>query len=110
MIDREHELPLASQAVALNISRGSIYYEPMPTPATDLAMMRQMDELHLEHPFASSRMLRDLLAADGNLIGRRQCHDIDEENGHRSGLSEAQYFKVGTGAPDLSLSVARTDN
>jgi hypothetical protein len=28
-----------------------------------LALMRRLDELHLEHPFAGSRMLRDLLAA-----------------------------------------------
>jgi putative transposase len=63
MIDRGHKLPLALQAEALNISRGTIYYEPVPTSAEDLALMRRMDELHLEFPFAGSRMLRDLLAA-----------------------------------------------
>lgn len=71
MIDREHELPLTKQAECLNISRGSIYYLPEPVSAEDLALMRRMDELHLEFPFAGSRMLRDLLAADGSKIGRR---------------------------------------
>ena len=28
----------------------------------DLAIMRRIDELHLEYPFAGSRMLRDMLA------------------------------------------------
>jgi len=71
MIDRGHELPIARQAKALNLSRGSVYYLPRPVPASDLALMRRMDELHLEFPFAGSRMLRDLLNAEGITIGRR---------------------------------------
>ena len=95
MIDREHDLPLASQAVVLNISRRSIYYEPAPTPAADLAIMRQMDELHLEHPFAGSRMLRDLLAADGSLIGRRHVTTLMRKMG-----IEAVYRKPNTSKPE----------
>ena len=94
MIDREHDLPLASQASALNISRGSIYYESAPTPAADLAIMRQMDELHLEHPFAGSRMLRDLLVADGSLIGRRHVTTLMRKMG-----IEAVYRKPNTSKP-----------
>ena len=71
MIDREHELSIARQAKALNISRGSVYYLPRPVPPTDLTLMRRMDELHLEFPFAGSRMLRDLLNAEGGAVGRR---------------------------------------
>ena len=70
MIDRFHALPLARQAEELGISRGSLYYQPQPVSATDLALMRRMDELHLEYPFAGSRMLRDLLVADGFTVGR----------------------------------------
>jgi putative transposase len=47
----------------LNISRGSIYYLPRPVSAADLAIMQRIDELHLDYPFAGSRMLRDLLNA-----------------------------------------------
>jgi putative transposase len=71
MINREHELPLTSQASTLKISRRRIYYVPESRSATDLAAMRTIDELHLEFPFAGSRMLRDLLAADGCNVGRR---------------------------------------
>ena len=71
MIDRGHELPIARQAKALNLSRGSVYYLPRPVPASDLALMRRMDKLHLEFPFAGSRMVRDLLNAEGITIGRR---------------------------------------
>ncbi|MBS1164430.1 MAG: putative transposase OrfB [Proteobacteria bacterium] len=70
MIDHTHGLPLGRQAKLLGISRGSIYYLPRAVPAVDLALMRRIDELHLEYPFAGSRMLQGLLLADGHVTGR----------------------------------------
>ena len=70
MIDRTHDLPLTRQARVLSLSRSSLYYQPRPVSAEDLAIMRRIDELHLEHPFAGSRMLRDLLRGEGVQIGR----------------------------------------
>jgi len=70
MIDRKHALPLVRQARELGISRGSVYYLPRPVSPADLAIMRRIDELHLEFPFAGSRMLRDLLRQEGTTIGR----------------------------------------
>ena len=70
MIDRTHALPVTRQARELGISRGSVYYRPRPTSAADLVIMRRLDELHMDFPFAGSRMLRDLLAADGVKVGR----------------------------------------
>lgn len=43
---------------------------PRPVPAPDLAMMRRIDALHMDFPFAGSSMLRDLLAAEGIKVGR----------------------------------------
>lgn len=71
MIDRTHALPVARQAKALNISRGSVYYQPRPVSVQDLALQRRIDELHLEYPFAGARMLRDMLLREGVSIGRR---------------------------------------
>ena len=65
MIDREHNLSITKQAAALNISRGSVYYLSRPGSASDLEVMRRLDRLHLQFPFAGSRMLRGLLAAEG---------------------------------------------
>ena len=67
MIDRAHELPLVRQAELLRLSRSSLYYAPRPVPAAALAIMRRIDALHLDYPFAGSRMLRDLLR--GEAIG-----------------------------------------
>ena len=60
MIDRKQKLSLTRQAKALGISRGSVYYQPRPVSVADLALMRRIDELHLDYPFAGSRMLKGL--------------------------------------------------
>jgi putative transposase len=70
MIDRGHNLPLGRQAELLGLSRSTLYYEPRPVPAAELAIMRRIDALRLDDPFAGSRMLRDLLRGEGVVIGR----------------------------------------
>jgi putative transposase len=69
MIDREHNLPLARQAAVLKLSRSGLYDRPRPVAPTDLAVMRRIDERHLDYPFAGSRMLRGLLRGEGVAIG-----------------------------------------
>jgi putative transposase len=96
MIDREHDLPITRQAEVLRISRGSVYYLPRPVPDADLAMMRHLDQLHLEFPFAGSRMLRGLLAAKGYKIGRRHVKTLMQ----RMGI-EALYRRPRTTKPEL---------
>ena len=83
MIDRGHKLPLSRrQAELLGISRGSsLLRVPCPVPAAELAIMRRIDELHLDYPFAGSRMLRDLLRGEGIAIGRDQVTYDDAADG-----------------------------
>jgi putative transposase len=95
MIDRQHDLPITKQAEVLRISRGSIYYQPRLVPASDLAIMRRLDRLHLEFPFAGSRMLRGLLAAEGCKIGRRHVKTLMR----RMGI-EALYRRPRTTKPE----------
>jgi putative transposase len=95
MIDRRHDLPIIKQAEALSISRGSVYYLPRPVPEADLALMRRIDELHLEFPFAGSRMLRGLLAAEGSKVGRRHVKTLMKRMG-----MEALYRRPRTSKPE----------
>ena len=95
MIDRQHDLPIAKQAEVLGISRGSVYYLPRPVPEADLAIMRRLDRLHLEFPFAGSRMLKGLLAAEGCKIGRRHVKTLMR----RMGI-EALYRRPRTSKPE----------
>ena len=76
MIDRTHRLSVRRQAKALGISRGSVYHLARPTSEADLKLMRRIDGLHLEHPFAGSRMLRDLLRGEGHDVGRRHVSTL----------------------------------
>ena len=95
MIDRKHNLPISKQAEALNISRGSVYYLPRPVAKTELAIMHRLDRPHLEYPFAGSRMLRGLLAAEGCKIGRRHVRTLMR----RMGI-EALYRHPRTTTPE----------
>jgi putative transposase len=94
MIDREHQLPLARQAGLLAISRGTVYYRPQPVALSDLAIMRRLDELHLEYPFMGSRMLRDMLHREGIAVGRRHVATLMKKMG-----LEAVYRRPNTSKP-----------
>ena len=76
MINRAHELPLVRQAERLRLNRSSLYYAPRPMPAAELAVMRRIDALHLDYPFAGSRMLRDLLRGEGVVVGREMVRTM----------------------------------
>ena len=95
MIERAHDLPITKQAAALNIGRGIIYYLPRAVSEADLAIMRRLDRLHLESPFAGSRMLRGLLTAEGCKIGRRHVKTLMK----RMGI-EALYRRPRTTKPE----------
>jgi putative transposase len=94
MIDRNHDLPLVRQAELLRLSRSTLYYEPQSVPAAELAIMRRIDELHLDYPFAGSRMLRDLLRGEGIAIGRELVATMMR----RMGI-EALYRRPNTSKP-----------
>jgi putative transposase len=94
MIDRDHDLPLQRQARLLRLSRSSVYYLPRPVSAFDLTIMRRLDELHLDFPFAGSRMLRDFLRAEGVEIGRDRVITLMR----RMGI-EALYRRPNTSKP-----------
>lgn len=94
MIDRSHTLSLTRQARALGMSRGSVYYLPRPVSEVDLALMRRIDELHLDYPFAGSRMLQGLLIGEGYRIGRVKVRNLMQ----RMGI-EAIYRRPNTSKP-----------
>lgn len=94
MIDRDHTLPVARQAKLLNLARSTVYYKPRPVSAEDLALMRRLDELHLDYPFAGARMLCSLLRREGVSIGRRHVRTLMK----RMGIS-AIYRRPNTSKP-----------
>ncbi len=95
MIDRSHQLSITRQAKALGISRGSAYYRPRPVSEVDLGLMRRIDELHLDYPFAGSRMLQRLLLGEGYKTGRLHVSTLMK----RMGI-EAIYRRPNTSKPE----------
>jgi putative transposase len=95
MIDRDHELSVSKQAELVGIARSTVYYLPRPVSAEDLALMKQIDALHTEFPFAGARMLRRLLAINGSKVGRRHVKTLMR----RMGI-EAFYRKPRTTKPE----------
>lgn len=81
MIEPSHALPVVRQCMLLDLSRSSVYYTPQPVSASDLALMRRIDELHLNHPFAGARMLRDFLNQEGITVGRRHVATLMKKMG-----------------------------
>jgi putative transposase len=81
MIDRDHALSVTRQAEAVGLARSTVYYLPRPVSASDLELMRQLDELHLGFPFAGARMLSRLLAARGSKTGRRHIKTLMKRMG-----------------------------
>ena len=94
MIDLDHALPLARQAALLKLSRSLVYSLPRPVSADDLAVMRRIDKLHLNYPYAGSRMLRDLLRGEGVAIGRARVTTMMRRMG-----TEVLYHRPNTSKP-----------
>jgi putative transposase len=76
MIDRTHPLSVVRQCQLLGVARSTAYYQPTPVADAELALMRRIDELHLQYPFAGARMLRDLLRQNGQAMGRRRVASL----------------------------------
>jgi len=91
MIDRTHNLPVTRQCKVLSLARSTAYYQPQEASQADLVLMRRVDELHMEHPFAGSRMLRDMLKREGHQIGRKHVATLMKKMG-----IEALYKKTNT--------------
>ena len=94
MIDQTHRLSITKQARILSISRGSVYYRAEPVCEADLGLMRRIDQLHLDYPFAGSRMLQSFLVREGFRIGRLHVRTLMK----RMGI-EAIYRRPHTSKP-----------
>lgn len=97
MIDRNHPLPISRQAEAMGISRGSVYYRPKPVSERDQQLMKRIDRLHLELPFAGARMLRDLLRLEGFKVGRKHVATLMKRMGIEALYRKPRTTKPGAG-------------
>jgi putative transposase len=65
-------LSVRHQCELLELCRSSYYYECCPETEENLALMRRLDQLHLEHPVYGSRRLTALLRRAGQWVNRKR--------------------------------------
>ena len=83
-----------------------MYYLPRPVSEADERLRRRIDELHLEHPFAGARMLRDLLNREGFEVGRKHVATLMTRMGIEALYTQAQHEQEAPGAQGLSVPAA----
>ncbi len=66
------DVSIRRQCELMGISRSGFYYEPVEESEENLALMRRLDELHMEHPVYGSRRLAVLLEREGREINRKR--------------------------------------
>jgi putative transposase len=103
MIDRKHALPISQQARLVGVARSSLYYRPQLVSM----LMRRIDELHMEFPFAGARMLARLLRREGREVGRRRVRTLMKRIGIEALHSEPKHEPTQKTAQDLAVPAAR---
>ena len=81
MVQREHSLPVTRRCELLEVARSTAYYRPSPVSEADLALMRLIDEIHLERPFYGSRRMRDELETRGHWVNRKRVQRLMRQMG-----------------------------
>ena len=76
MVEANEPLSLSRQCALLGVSRSSLYYRPRGESAENLALMRRMDELHMEYPFYGSRQMMRHLRREGVVAGRHRIRRL----------------------------------
>jgi len=94
MIHQGHSLPVTRRCELLQVARSTAYYKPAPVSGEDLALMRLIDEIHLELPFYGSRRIRDELDDRGHRVSRKRIQRLMRLMGLR-----ALYPKPRTSIP-----------
>ncbi|MFQ5640554.1 MAG: IS3 family transposase [bacterium] len=76
MIKKSAKLAIKSQCQLLNLSRSSVYYRNKEQPASELNLMRQLDEVHLKYPFYGSRRIRDWFEDHNQVVNRKRIQRL----------------------------------
>ena len=81
MIDRTSKLSIKRQCALCKLPRSTAYYKAVEVSEAEHELMRRIDKLHLQYPFAGSRMSRDILKRLGYRIGRRRVRTLMKKKG-----------------------------
>jgi putative transposase len=75
-VNTVHALPKTRRCELLDVARSTAYYRPEPVGEEDVALMRLIDEIHLQRPFYGSRRTRDELEDRGHTVNRKRVQRL----------------------------------
>ena len=96
-VHEEHELPKTRRCALLDIARSSAYYRPASVSEADLAVIRFIDEVHLQYPFYGSRRMRDELDDRGQPVNRKRVQRLMRLMGLRALYPRRRTSQPGKG-------------
>jgi len=76
LVEPRLSLSMHRQCELLGVNRSSLYYQPVAQDPEELALMRRLDEIHLEHPFFGSRVMSQTLKREGLLVNRKRAQRL----------------------------------
>jgi len=84
MVERpSKDLSVRRQCALLNLARSGVYRPKPAAAASDLTVMRRIDELHLELPFYGSRRMTFELNKEGRGVNRKRVQRLMRLMGSR---------------------------
>ena len=96
-IHEKHELSKTRRCELLDVARSSAYYRGEPVSEADLAVMRLIDETHLQWPFYGSRRMRDELEERGHTVNRKRVQRLMRQMGLRALYPRRRTSQPGKG-------------
>ena len=91
------QLSIQRQCELLSVSRSGYYYESVPESPENLALMRRLDEMNLDHPFYGSRRLTALLRQEGQQVNRKRVARLLQAMGVEALYPKRQLSQPGEG-------------
>ena len=96
-IHEKHDLSKTRRCELLDVARSSAYYRGEPVSEADLAVMRLIDEIHLQWPFYGSRRMRDELEERGHTVNRKRVQRLMRQMGLRALYPRRRTSQPGKG-------------
>ena len=93
----DHALSRTRRCELLGVARSTAYYQPQAISDEDLALMRQIDEMHLARPFYGSRRIAEELTERGQSVNRKRVQRLMRQMGIRALYPRQRTSQPGKG-------------
>ena len=93
----DHALSRTRRCELLGVARSTAYYQPQAISDEELALMRQIDKIHLAWPFYGSRRIAEDLTERGQSVNRKRVQRLMRQMGIRALYPRQRTSQPGKG-------------